>query len=71
MKANSPEHKQYLIDSVAEMEDFVGKLIGKLYDGRETLTAASVKTFQGIIERKQANIAQFKQLLQTQYNHTI
>lgn len=65
------EHKQYLIDSISEMEVFIDKIIGKLYEGRETLTESSVKTFQGIIDRKKANIVQFKELLRTQYNHAL
>ncbi len=64
------EHKQYLIDSIVEMEAFIDKIIGKLYEGRETLTESSVNTFNGIIDRKKANIAQFKELLSTQYNYS-
>jgi hypothetical protein len=52
---NKTEHKQYLIDSI----------VGKLYEGRETLSEQAVKTYQDIIERKEANIAEFQRLLNT------
>lgn len=68
MKANSPEHKQYLITSIAEMELFVDKCIAKLYTG-EISTEVGAKAIAGVIDRKQANINHFKELLRTKYNH--
>lgn len=64
------EHKQYLITSITEMETFVDKCIDKLQSGDIT-TETAAKTIAGIIDRKLANINQFKALLQSQYNTAI
>lgn len=65
------QHKQYLIDSIAEMELFIDKIIATIYERRDIITDRALNTYYGIIDRKKANIEQFKQLLATQYNHTI
>jgi len=65
------QHKQHLIDSIYEMQSFINKIIGNIQERRETITSKSLATFYGIIDRKNENIHQFKQLLKEQYNHTI
>lgn len=62
------EHKQYLISSIAEMEIFIDKCIAKLYTG-EIATEVGAKAIAGIIDRKKANVSQFKYLLRIKYNH--
>ena len=71
MRNDSPEHKQYLIDSIAEMQAFIDKIISKIYEQRDTISDNSLNIFYGIIDRKKANIKQFADLLSTQYNHSI
>lgn len=71
MKNNSPEHKQYLIDSISEMNAFIDKVIANIYDRRDTISEKSMQAMYGIIDRKKENIARFKTMLTTQYNHTI
>jgi len=68
MKNNSPQHKQYLIDSIAEMEAFCAKLEVKINETSNDITGHAMC---GIYSRKQENIAQFKALLQSQYNTAI
>lgn len=65
------EHKQYLIDSIAEMQAFIDKAIGNIYDRRDTITEQSLTVMHGIIARKKANIEQFKTILQSTYNTAI
>ncbi len=62
------EHKQYLINSIEEMETFIDKCIAKLYKG-EIATEVGAKAIANVIDRKKANIRQFKELLRTKYNH--
>lgn len=71
MSPNTLEHKQYLIDSINEMNTFIDKCIDKLYTDRETISETSAKTIAGVIDRKRANVNLFKELLRTQYNHFI
>lgn len=65
------QHKQYLIDSIAEMDSFIDKVICNIYDRRDTISESSLSAMQGIIDRKKKNIVEFRELLQAQYNHTI
>jgi hypothetical protein len=65
------QHKQYLIDSIGEMEAFVDKIIGKIYEQRDTISDNSLKTFYGIIDRKKEAISEFKQILATEYDYII
>lgn len=71
MKNNSEQHKQYLIDSIAEMQAFIDKCNANIYDRRDTISGKSLTAMYGIIERKEANINQFKHLLLSQYNTAI
>lgn len=68
MKNNSPQHKQYLIDSITEMQAFCAKLEIKI---NETNNDMAHHQMRGIYSRKQENIAQFKAILQSQYNTAI
>lgn len=71
MRNNSPEHKQYLVNSISEMQAFIDKVIGNIYDRRDTISEQSLKTMYEIIDRKKANIDQFKTILQSTYNTAI
>jgi hypothetical protein len=66
----SPEHKQYLIDSIAEMQLFVDKVINKIYD-QPCISESKLATYHRIIDNKIANIQQFKEMLASKYNHII
>lgn len=68
MKPDTLEHKQYLIDSINEMNTFIDKCIDKLYTDRETISETAAKVIAGVIDRKRDNIKLFKDLLQSQYN---
>lgn len=65
------QHKKYLIDSIAEMETFIDKVIGNIYDRRDTITPNTLHVLNGIIDRKRENIERFKELLNSEYSHTI
>lgn len=71
MKPDTLEHKQYLIDSINEMNAFIDKCINKLYTDRETISETAAKAIAGVIDRKRANVNYFKALLQSQYNTAI
>lgn len=68
MKNNTPSHKQYLIDSIAEMESFCAKLEIKINETNNDMTGHALC---GIYSRKQENIARFKDILRTKYDHII
>lgn len=68
MQNNSAAHKQYLIDSIAEMQAFCAKLEVKINETNNTITG---RAMCGIYSRKQESIARFKALLQSQYNTAI
>jgi hypothetical protein len=63
------EHKQYLIDSITEMELFIDKMIANIYDRRDTIGDKSLNAMYGIMDRKKANIAQFKRILREEHNY--
>lgn len=71
MRPNTLEHKQYLIDSIDEMNAFIDKCIVKLYTDRETISETAAKAIASVIDRKRANVNQFKELLRSQFNHLI
>lgn len=70
MKANTPQHKQYLIDRISDLELFIDKVINTIYERRDTVTESALVIYYGIIDRNKKTISDFKQLLQDQYNHT-
>jgi hypothetical protein len=62
------QHKQYLIDSIAEMNAFCAKLEIKINETNNEVTGNAIC---GIYSRKQESITKFKQLLKEQYNHIV
>jgi hypothetical protein len=70
MKANTDQHKQYLIDSIHGMQAFVTRLEHKVETQGETMNEISLASIRGVVQRKNANISEFKQLLKDQYNYT-
>jgi hypothetical protein len=69
MKNNTLSHKQYIIDSITEMRMFINKMENNIRDNGEAFSDATISTMRGIIARKKANIAQFKELLKDEYNY--
>jgi hypothetical protein len=69
MKNNTSSHKQYIIDSITEMRMFINKMENNIRDNGETFSDATISAMRGIIDRKKANIKQFKQLLRDEYGY--
>lgn len=61
------QHKQYLIDGITKMELFIDKCINNIYDRRDTIGEKSLNTLYGIIDRKKANIAQYREILRKEH----
>jgi hypothetical protein len=66
MKVNSELHKQYLIDSISEMEAFLCKLAVKMEACNNDM---SYNGMRRVYFSKQDNIRAFKQLLLSQYGY--
>jgi hypothetical protein len=60
------QHKQYLIDSIVEMEAFCDKLAAKMENCNNDM---SYHGFRKVYFSKKENIEQFKQLLRKQYGY--
>lgn len=65
------EHKQYLIDSIAEMEAFNAKLTAKIETEQRNIGELALLAMCGIVDRKDKSIRKFKETLRTKYNHVI
>jgi hypothetical protein len=60
------QHKQYLIDSINEMQSFCDKLAAKMENCNND---ASYHGFRKVYLSKKENISQFVQLLREQYGY--
>jgi hypothetical protein len=63
------QHKQYLIDSIVEMEAFNAKLTRKIETDQQYMSDTVLQSMCNIVDRKDENIRQFKQLLREQYGY--
>ena len=69
MKNNTPEHMQYLIDSIAEMEAFNAKLARKIELEQHNMSDGVLLAMCNIVDRKDENIQQLKRRLADQYGY--
>lgn len=60
-------HKQYLIDGITEMELLINRIINNIYERADTISEESLNAMYGIIDRKKANIAQYRELLRKEH----
>lgn len=63
------QHRQYLIDSIHEMEKFNERLIAKIEAEQANMSEAALQGMCGMVDRKDANIATLKALLQEKYGY--